>query len=265
MISVISEISISYYKLTKTERILAKKTLQNPKVIVDNSIGYAAEIYGVSVASIQRLAKKLGCSGYSEFKFSLANELKEQEYDSGNASRPMSQIVDGYKQKIELLRDEKYYQSSRHIKELILLANNLYIVGLGGSSYVAGYLEHMLFYGTRSAHVIKEQERFDYLDEIAKQGDVIIIFSVSGAENILKQYEKGIFQSRGAKLILITMNDDTTAKAMVDYMVVLPRVPLVIKETKDSEIFIDNNSVYMMFIHLILFVMQAENPNKSST
>ncbi|UAN56305.1 MurR/RpiR family transcriptional regulator [Serratia sp. JSRIV004] len=257
MISAINEISISYYKLTKTERILAKKILQKPVVIVDNSIASAAEIYDVSVASIQRLAKKIGYSGYSEFRFSLANELKNKESEAGNARNPMSQIVDGYKDHIELLRDEKYYTSSRDIKELILGANNLYIVGLGGSFYVAGYLEHMLFYGTRSAHVISEQERFDYLDEIATQGDVVIIFSVSGAENILKQYEKDSFKRKGAKLVLITMNEDTTASSVVDYLVVLPRVPLVIKDSKESEIFIDNNSVYMMFIHIILFAFRT--------
>ncbi|CNE86364.1 MurR/RpiR family transcriptional regulator [Yersinia mollaretii] len=265
MTSAINEISISYYKLTKTERILAKKIIQKPIVIVNNSIASAAESYGVSVASIQRLAKKIGYSGYSEFRFSLANELKNTQSNSSNDSNPMSQIVNGYQQHIELLRQEKYYASARQIKELILGANNLYIVGLGGSFYVAGYLEHMLFYGTRAAHVINEQERFDYLDGIVTQGDVVLIFSVSGAESILKQYEDDSFKSKGVKLVLITMNEDTIVSSVIDYLVVLPRVPLVIKEAQKSEIFIDNNSVYMMFIHIILFILQVENVNKSST
>ncbi|MCS2159046.1 MurR/RpiR family transcriptional regulator [Scandinavium sp. H11S7] len=254
----IKELSISYYKLTKTERILAKKIIKKPSVIVESSISQAAENYDVSVASIQRIAKKIGYSGYSEFKFALSSELKKQQDAGLKANNPMSQIIDGYKERIEFLRDEKYYESARRIKNLIQQASNLYIVGLGGSFYVAGYLEHMLFYGTRSAHVISEQERFNYLDEIVTEGDVIIIFSISGAEAILKEYEKDSFRNKGARLVLITMNEETTASTMVDDMVVLPRVPLVVNGANEQDIFIDNNSIYMMYIHILLFVFQVE-------
>lgn len=259
MISAINEISISYYKLTKTERILAKKIVHKPSVIVNNSIVSAADFYEVSVASIQRLAKKIGYSGYSELRFALTNELKEKKSEKNLLVNKMDQIVDGYRENIEFLRNEKYYVSACFIVQSILKAKNLYIVGLGGSAYVAGYLEHMLFYGTRSAQVINEQERFEYLDVITKQGDVIIIFSVSGAENILRNYSVDSFAKKGVKILLITMNEETAARDKVDDIVVLPRVPLIIKESNESGIFIDNNSVYMMFIHVILYILQIES------
>lgn len=257
--SVIKRLSLSYYMFTKVERNLSKKIIQQPTVIMENPIAHAAKVYGVSISSIQRIAKKIGFSGYSEFRFSLSNDFKKIEPEKLSTSNPISQIIDGYKEQVELLRHEDYYRSSQHIKEMIIGANNLYIVGLGSSFYAAGYLEHKLFYGTRSTHVINEQERFDYLDGIIKEHDVVVIFSVSGAESILKKYKKNSFKRKGARLILITMNADTSAKSMVDYMVVLPRAPFVVKDKKESGILIDDCSIYIMYINIILFVMRSEN------
>lgn len=263
MISAINELSISYYKLTKTERLLAKKILSTPIVIVNNPISSSAEIFEASVSSIQRLAKKIGFTGYSELRFTLANELKLKESDAVNLSNPMNQIVDGYKENIEELRKEIYYNHSLHIRNMILDAKSLYIVGLGGSSFIAGYLEHMLYYGVRKANLIFEQERFDYLDGIIRQGDVIIIFSVSGAESIFKQYDNESFKNKGVKVVLITMNGNTAASSMADHLVVLPRVPLAINGSKEPEIFIDNNTIFTIFVNIILFTLKIQDSTKS--
>ncbi len=74
-ISCIKEIEQRYNRLTSNEKKVSDYIAANPDKVVDLSISDLAKVTGVSKASIARLAKSLGFSGYPQLKIALAKDI----------------------------------------------------------------------------------------------------------------------------------------------------------------------------------------------
>ena len=79
------KISIYYTSLTPTEKKICTKILDNPEIIIKNSIIDAGNKCDTSKSAMLRFAKKLGYSGYSEFKYAIS-----EDYDS----KPIDETTD---------------------------------------------------------------------------------------------------------------------------------------------------------------------------
>jgi len=73
--SLILKLRNYYPSLTKTEKKIADVVFDKGDEIIYNSITEFAEKCGVSETSIVRLCRKLGLSGYQEFKLILAKDV----------------------------------------------------------------------------------------------------------------------------------------------------------------------------------------------
>lgn len=66
-----------YEEINENERYISKYILQNINLVKDISIVDLAEKTLTSKSSILRFTKKLGFSGFSEFKYSLRNQTPQ--------------------------------------------------------------------------------------------------------------------------------------------------------------------------------------------
>lgn len=76
------KISIYYTSLTNTERKICTVILDDPTVVSEHSIIEAAELCSTSKSAMLRFAKKLGYTGYSEFKYAVSESFTKEEKES---------------------------------------------------------------------------------------------------------------------------------------------------------------------------------------
>ncbi len=77
MASVISRINNFFHSLTPSEAKVAEYCLKNPEAIVNRPINDVADMAGVSVASVSRLAVSLGYRDWKELRLGLAKEAAD--------------------------------------------------------------------------------------------------------------------------------------------------------------------------------------------
>jgi Transcriptional regulators len=68
-----------YDELNENDKEVISYIVTNKRLVTDMTITTLAEASLTSKSSILRLTKKLGYSGYSEFKYSLQNQLRENK------------------------------------------------------------------------------------------------------------------------------------------------------------------------------------------
>ena len=98
MTSILVKIGALKKSLPEAERQVADNILKSPEKAGFQSISEMAESTGVSVASVSRLAKKLGLGNYKELRMSLAAEIIPQAnlgafYQSIKPSDNLEQMI----------------------------------------------------------------------------------------------------------------------------------------------------------------------------
>ncbi|PTQ57376.1 MAG: Sialic acid utilization regulator, RpiR family [Candidatus Carbobacillus altaicus] len=77
--SIVLKIESTYRALTKSERKVADVILDNPNEIIYLSISDLAMKSGVAETTVVRFCRRIGYSGFQDFKLNLAQELVEPE------------------------------------------------------------------------------------------------------------------------------------------------------------------------------------------
>ncbi|MFB2596858.1 MurR/RpiR family transcriptional regulator [Herbiconiux sp. P17] len=75
--------------LSKAERRIADRVLEQPSIVVDSTINQLAELCEVSQASVARLCQSAGFSGYKSFRMAIASAITREE-----ASRDQFRVSD---------------------------------------------------------------------------------------------------------------------------------------------------------------------------
>lgn len=71
---VITKIISKQKNFTFSENEIANFVINNPEVVVNNTITYMANETGTSETSINRFCKKIGFKGFNDFKIALAQD-----------------------------------------------------------------------------------------------------------------------------------------------------------------------------------------------
>lgn len=240
------KISINFNRLSKAEKKTCTSILNNPEIIIEKSISDAATIYDVSTSSIQRVAKKLGYKGYSEFKYSLeehsTNASKKDDHESLS-----SQLFDVYTATLldwkKSIEDDKFIKLAKLIKE-----KNLKTIGIGNSGLAASHLVYSLYMYGKWAECLNNTTKIDYLEYGITENDLYIIFSMSGclvSINRIKTWKK-----KKATIVLITADENAPIKEYVDLNIVIPTLPIFINKTSNN--ILDNRTNFYILIDIIL-------------
>lgn len=75
--------------LSKAERRIADRVLEQPSIVVDSTINQLAELCDVSQASVARLCQSAGFTGYKPFRMAIASAITREE-----ASRDQFRVSD---------------------------------------------------------------------------------------------------------------------------------------------------------------------------
>lgn len=201
--------------LTKSETKIADYILNNPKDILLMSIKELSKVVNVSEPSVIRFSKKLGLSGYSEFKILLSATLS-------NDTNPISPINVNLKDTpheiytklanytIASINSTSNTLETMQMENCIDLIFNtwlnggkIYLSGMGSSSIFVKYLQTKLMrLNIQSVFYEDIHLRLEAIANIDKK-DLLICFTVLGSSKEAYQMID-IAKSNSAKVITIT-------------------------------------------------------------
>lgn len=104
---------LDFYKsnYTKSEKIIYEWIKKNPTTVMKDSIESLAEEISTSKAAIIRFSKKIGYSGFAEFKFELSryiiSGIRENKNENMDISRSITSLYAGYIKQINDFIDLK--------------------------------------------------------------------------------------------------------------------------------------------------------------
>lgn len=165
-------------QLNGSEREMIKTTLTHPSVFSELGLKQLAQKLFVSESAIFRLCKKLGLSGFSEFRFYLRSLAVSQAEGTEVVSDFATSLAKANQELIRMFRE----LNLRDFYQTISQAEHVYIYSTGWQQQmIAQYLAHELFMVGKQAIVLPAA--FDELrmsNVFAKSGDLLVIISFSG-------------------------------------------------------------------------------------
>ena len=204
-------------ELSKKERKIADYLLEYPFDVQRFSCEAIAQACGTSRSAVIRLCQKMGYRGYAEFKYALVNE--PQELRTASDAHPGG-ALQYYLDDLQALRPLTESAAMEEIADAISYANRVVTLGKDHSGLSAQQLAFRLNRFGIDCYAITQDSIMESYTDILKQGDVVIIFSISGNakyEDLVTQYRRN-----RVKIILITMAAASPLAKLADHVVVLP-------------------------------------------
>ena len=124
-------------------------------------------------------------------------------------------------------------------------ANRVVALGLNHSSVSAEQLAFRLNKFGVDCHMLWDDARMASYERVLKQGDVVVIFSISGRdfyETLVSEYRKN-----RVKVVLITMDPDSSLCHLVDISIVLP----FLTYNAGGMYPMDETVIFFMFIEML--------------
>lgn len=167
-----------YPSLTKLEKEVAAYIFENYNKIVFTSLTEFAKECGVGEATVFRFFKKLGFSGYHEFKINMAEQLRNPEENDLSLKVPGT-----YQEIIQMLDDTKRLTSVENLKQVaqqIVDSQGVYLFGVGFSGLAAqGAQIRFMRLGYKS-YVFSDQHAQLVSSHLMSPEDMAIAFSITG-------------------------------------------------------------------------------------
>lgn len=228
MADFINRVTAHFDELTKSHKDVANYFLYNLDKVAVNTLEDLAGLVGVSTTTVIRFARQLGYGGFTELQKDAQNIVLNKEMD------PPTDIGEGNGE-IDPLLFESFERDSRNIQntmrglakedldktaELMLSANNLYIMGMRMAYTLAYYSFASWGRMRRGIHLI-HMTGMEYPEEMIGmgKGDVCVVFAFprynSSLIRILNWMKK-----KGVKVVLVTSSTFVAAGEFAD--IVLP-------------------------------------------
>ena len=171
---------------SQKERCVGEYILANPSIAVHPSIDELASMIGVSVSTLLRFVKKLGYSGYQEFRIALATETMAPESrifeTSVSASNnPITVAFDSARKALDMTESLLDPSIVDIVAEKACKSRTMYILGLGGSGVVAIDAVHKFIRSGLNCQTASDYHLQLMLASQAGHEDLALLISHTGA------------------------------------------------------------------------------------
>lgn len=215
-----------------------------------------SEQISITKASILRFCKKIGYSGYNEFKFDCikyVNSIKNIAIENTNTPlmTNIGKVSNLYSDIIKLM--EKVIDEKEILKlvEQIKVAKRIRAVGVVNSSLTCLQLRYaFLMFGVEIS-VVQSLEELKTIDLMLKEDDLTIIFSVSAKHDIVYKAIE-LTKNCNGTLSIITMNSESKHREIADSFIVLPSV-----SNLKNQSLLDSVPLFSVFIEILIFYYSA--------
>lgn len=196
--------------LGQAERKVVDYILKNPEKMIYLSVAGLAEASGVSDATVVRTCRKLGLSGYQDFKVTLAQDIvtpiqsiHEEISENDDASAIADKVFQGTVQALRLTHDSLDAAALERAADYISRARRVIILGMGSSHSVAVDLQHKLLRLGIDAAACTDSHMQTITASLLTKQDVVFAISHSGSSKDIVDNTK-LAKSNGAVTISLT-------------------------------------------------------------
>ncbi|MBB5175040.1 MurR/RpiR family transcriptional regulator [Texcoconibacillus texcoconensis] len=219
-----------YEQLNENDMHVLKYILNHKQTCYHMGINELAETSHVSRSSIHRMTKKLGFSGYSEFRVFLKWEDQPDQPSNNHTVLLENDITTTVKNLSNIDFEE--------ISDLLYAANRIFIYGTGTAQLMCAIEAQRMFAVTHTfITVIHDQTEFENIYPGIKETDVLIILSLSGdTPTLVPQVKKLI--ARGIDFISITNLKNNKLAQMSPYNIYATTTPTTAKDNTEIVSFI---------------------------
>lgn len=226
-IGILERIRASYYQLTATERKVADYVLAHSSQVQFMSITQLADECGTADASISRFCKTLKLKGFNAFKLELAQQAATAAVsDFGDGRSANTDTLEGRCKETGRLAQEAVSQTIeladpkiiRKTVSLLEQANRVYCMGSGGSMIMAMECAHLFSTVSDKFQAVSDSHLQMSAAAIMDPGNVIILFSYSGATTGGLQILE-LAKQRGIHTVLVTRFPKSPAARLAEIVI----------------------------------------------
>lgn len=224
-----------YNQLNETDLHILKVIMSDTKSVEDMSIEVLAKKCTTSRTSILRFCKKIGFSGYSEFK----SFLKWESQSKTSINDP----IDARKF-IQTDFEATYFQlnDTNQIDEVVKKikeSNRVFVYGTGqAQQYCAREFQRLFMQIDKYIYVMMATEEFKLGTHHLDSSDLVIIISLSGNVDSI-QDQLRILQSKGVPIASITNLESNPLASMSTYRLYAVSSPVDIHQNLVHNSFIN--------------------------
>lgn len=243
-------------KAGATEKELIKRMHKNPETILGKSIKELGKETYVSPATIVRLCKKLGCTGYKDFQTTLAYEIALFQESSKIALKKITQndSVDDIIYKVTLKNIESLENTRKLIEPKIITecvkllekSRSVTIFGLGTSLLVARDLYLKLLRADIICNVCDDWHVQLLAARNLREDDLAIVISYSGLTKEMLECASAA-KANGVKVIAITRGVESKLALLADYVLPVAATELIYRSGAMSSRISQLNVVDILF------------------
>lgn len=221
---ILEQLNNPTFKVTKLDNILIEYMNQVKDAVIYKSISEIAKESKLGEATITRFTKKLGYSGFQEFKITLAKELSIQaeknivhpsisRYEDicETAYKLFASTFDVLQQTITTLDIVMVSKCRKSLLE----AKKIYLMGIGHSGIIALDFNYKLMRIGLNTFPINDSHTMLMMASIMTEEDVVLAISHSGETNEMIETAK-IARQQGACIISLTQNNINELRQLAD-------------------------------------------------
>lgn len=200
--------SKNFNQLNENDHYIWEYVSTHKKECANISIDDLAEKCHFSRSTVLRFCKRLGLSGFSEFKVFLRLDLmKSQHY------KQLDQLFDSYQQYME----EVKHQDLTDVVKCLSEANNIYAYGTGiNQNSVVEEFKRSFLSANRIVFSISSHNEIENYVPVIEDNDVVVLISYSGNTQKVVEFAKKV-KTRGAKIIAITASRHNELSKIADF------------------------------------------------
>lgn len=247
---IIKQLESFYSGMTVSEKNITDQILNNLKPLAYDSAKEAATVYQTSPATLVRLAKHIGLSGYSELSFQTKVFLEKDQKKFIKKDNPndLSYFTNAFNNAISKLNNAELQSNLEKLAKSLQKANRIFAIGIGHSGLAAEYLKYLFMRQKLAINTINDQPQITYLDKIIRSEDLVIVITASGSEKIYQKIYKRCLK-KDVVLAIITMNPNTPIFEKADIQCSLPTVSSV--NSNYQVLSMDSRSIFFIVISLL--------------
>lgn len=222
--NILSQLDTPNFKTSKSDKQIIEYIKSNADKIIYMSISEAAKKSNTGEATVTRFAKKMGFSGFQDFKVTLAqeislkgsksiinNEITNNEDVSETANKLLKNNISVLEGTVHKLSTNSIYECA----DLIRNCKKVYFMGVGYSGIVAQDSNYKFMRIGINSIYYQDTHTMIMMSALASEGEIVIAISHSGeTEEIIRATK--IAKDNGAKIIAITENENSTLAKLSD-------------------------------------------------
>lgn len=201
-----------YEELTAVEKSIADFFVNNQEDVDFSSKSIAGRLY-VSEASLSRFAKKCGYKGFREFIYNYEKNFHDQK--AMNIDELTRKVMISYQNLLEMSLKLVNGQQMNRIAQMLSECKKAYVYGMGSSGIAAQEFKLRFMRLGLCVEAVSDSHMIRMTSALVDGESLIIAFSLSGTT---KEIMAGlrIAKERGARLILVTANQDAELNELCD-------------------------------------------------